>query len=204
MTPDDAMALREPFPKDFIEYKNVNGRQYAYINHARVTDRLIQVDPAWTWEPMGLTDKGSPSIDMNNGIWIRLTILGVTRIGYGAAEPHQKGADAVKTAISDAIKNASMRFGVALDLWGSDGLTEPALAIVRPIVQEQMEDDPWALGEAEVNQEAMVIEAGSCDHGARRFRKAQDGKWAAYFCPGNVAGCQPIDARTGKAWPAKK
>ncbi len=204
MTPDDASALRAPFPKDFIEYKEMSGKQFAYINHAIVTDRLIQVDPCWTWEPMAFTERGAPAMDMNNGLWIRLTILGVSRIGFGAAEPHQKGSDAVKTAISDAIKNAAMRFGVALDLWGADG-AEPALALVRPIVQEPLEDNPWAASEAEGNQDEETIQApGDCEHGSRVFRKAPDGKWAAYFCSQKIAGCQPVDARTGKLWPAKK
>jgi hypothetical protein len=117
----DAAKLRAPFKADLIEQKTMGNRSYAYINHAVVTDRLIEVDPAWYWQPMA-TDpaNGMPQLDEYNGLWIRLTILGVSRIGYGASEPHQKGADAIKTAISDAIKNAAMRFGVALDLWGAD------------------------------------------------------------------------------------
>jgi Rad52/22 family double-strand break repair protein len=120
MNEDKAKALRAPFRDDQIEAKNVGQRSYNFINHAVVTDRLISVDPAWYWQPMALADNGSPVLDEFNGLWIRLTVCGVTRIGYGASEPHQKGADAVKTAISDAIKNAAMRFGVALDLWGAD------------------------------------------------------------------------------------
>ena len=120
MNEDKAKALRAPFRDDQVEAKNVGQRSYNFINHAVVTDRLISVDPAWYWQPMAISDNGSPVLDEFNGLWIRLTVCGVTRIGYGASEPHQKGADAVKTAISDAIKNAAMRFGVALDLWGAD------------------------------------------------------------------------------------
>lgn len=120
MNEDKAKALRAPFRDDQVEAKNVGQRSYNFINHAVVTDRLISVDPAWYWQPMAISGNGSPVLDEFNGLWIRLTVCGVTRIGYGASEPHQKGADAVKTAISDAIKNAAMRFGVALDLWGAD------------------------------------------------------------------------------------
>jgi len=120
MNEDKAKALRAPFRDDQVEAKNVGQRSYNFINHAVVTDRLISVDPAWYWQPMAISDNGSPVLDEFNGLWIRLTVCGVTRIGYGASEPHQKGADAVKTAISDALKNAAMRFGVALDLWGAD------------------------------------------------------------------------------------
>jgi len=130
-----AKALRAPFGNGVIETKNVGSRIYNFINHAVVTDRLIAVDPNWYWQPMALAVDGSPVIDANNGLWIRLTVCGVTRIGYGASEPHQKGADAVKTAISDALKNAAMRFGVALDLWGADSsvMGVEAVTLTQPL-----------------------------------------------------------------------
>jgi hypothetical protein len=84
-----------------------------YVGHADVTARLLEVDPAWTWEPMALDPSGLPLIDRNGGLWIRLTVLGVTRPGYGDAE----GGKGAKEAIGDALRNAAMRFGVALDLW---------------------------------------------------------------------------------------
>ena len=120
MDENQAKALRASFRDDQIQTKNIGQRSYNFINHAVITDRLISVDPDWYWQPMAISANGSPVLDDFNGLWIRLTVCGVTRIGYGASEPHQKGADAVKTAISDAIKNAAMRFGVALDLWGAD------------------------------------------------------------------------------------
>lgn len=120
MDENQAKALRASFRDEQIQTKNIGQRSYNFINHAVITDRLISVDPDWYWQPMGISANGSPVLDDFNGLWIRLTVCGVTRIGYGASEPHQKGADAVKTAISDAIKNAAMRFGVALDLWGAD------------------------------------------------------------------------------------
>lgn len=199
MTPDDAQALRAPFPSELIEYKSMGGRDFAYVNHAHVTDRLIEVDPSWTWKPMARDDHGAPRTDMNGGIWIELTILGVTRIGYGASEPHQKGSDATKTAISDAIKNAAMRFGVALDLWMKEA--EPPLAVVRPLTQVPLEDDPWAVTQAEEPQDDFIPR---CAHGERVFRAAKDNKWSAYFCPEKRDGCQPQDAKTGQLWPAKK
>jgi hypothetical protein len=47
----------------------------------------------------------------------------VTRIGYG--EPIGKGDwhDKRKAAIGNAIRNAAMRFGVALDLWAQDDIS---------------------------------------------------------------------------------
>lgn len=89
-----------------------------YAGHAVVTDRLLQVDPAWTWEPLALDGAGLPLIDSVGGLWIRMTVLGVTRLGYGDAGG-KRGADAVKETIGDAIRNAALRFGVGIDLWGA-------------------------------------------------------------------------------------
>lgn len=99
-----------------------------YIGHAAVTDRLLQVDPQWSWEPVALGQDGLPALDRNGGLWIRLTVAGVTRLGYGDAEGKQ-GGSAVKEAIGDALRNGAMRFGVALDLWHKGDLhadEEPA------------------------------------------------------------------------------
>jgi hypothetical protein len=89
-----------------------------YAGHAVVTDRLLQVDPEWSWEPFALDRDGLPFIDSVGGMWIRLTVLGVTRLGYGDAGG-KRGADAVKETIGDGIRNAALRFGVGLDLWGA-------------------------------------------------------------------------------------
>lgn len=86
-----------------------------YVGHAALTDRLLDVDPHWTWEPVAYRD-GLPALDANGGLWIKLTICGVTRLGYGSADG-KKGGDAVKELIGDALRNAAMRFGAALDLW---------------------------------------------------------------------------------------
>ncbi|MFC0546900.1 hypothetical protein [Kutzneria chonburiensis] len=105
-----------------------------YVGHAEVTDRLLAVDPEWTWEPLALDAHGLPLFDGNGGLWIRLTIAGVTRIGYGAADG-KSGPDAVKEAIGDGIRNSGMRFGVALDLWGASGAGagEPADEAADPL-----------------------------------------------------------------------
>lgn len=95
-----------------------------YVGHAEVTSRLLEVDPLWTWEPLALDDRGLPLFDEYKGLWMRLTICGVSRIGYGtAAWPKYKDpGDIVKEIIGDAIRNAAQRFGVALDLWAKTDL----------------------------------------------------------------------------------
>ena len=87
-----------------------------YVGHAALTDRLLDADPAWTWEPLGFTPEGLPAMDRNGGLWIKLTVCGVSRFGYGHAGD-KNGGDAVKEVIGDALRNAAMRFGAALDLW---------------------------------------------------------------------------------------
>lgn len=103
----------------------------AYVGHGHVTDRLLSVDPTWTWEPLALDDRGLPAFDSNGGLWIRLTVTGVTRLGYGHAD-EKTGGDAVKEIIGDALRNAGMRFGVGLDLWTQDGPTAPSAEASEP------------------------------------------------------------------------
>lgn len=106
-----------------------------FVGHADVTDRLLSVDPSWNWEPLGFDSFGSPAFDGNGGLWIKLTIGGTTRLGYGHADG-KTGGDAVKEAIGDAIRNAAMRFGVALDLWRKETVVAeddvPAREVERP------------------------------------------------------------------------
>lgn len=87
-----------------------------YVGHAAATDRLLDTDLEWSWEPMAVTAIGLPAFDNNNGLWIKLTVCGVTRIGYGSAGD-KTGGDAIKEIIGDSLRNAGMRFGMALDLW---------------------------------------------------------------------------------------
>ena len=87
-----------------------------YVGHAALTDRLLDADPQWSWEPLGFTPEGLPALDKDGGLWIKLTVCGVTRFGYGGADG-KKGTDATKELIGDALRNAAMRFGAALDLW---------------------------------------------------------------------------------------
>jgi hypothetical protein len=88
-----------------------------YVGHAALTDRLLDVDPFWNWEPVAVNPAtGEPSLDKDGGMWINLTICGMTRRGYGDAQG-KTGGNATKERIGDAIRNAAMRFGAALELW---------------------------------------------------------------------------------------
>lgn len=87
-----------------------------YVGHAALTARLLKVDPLYSWEPFAVNEFGLPAIDKDGGLWIKLTVCGVTRPGYGGADG-KRGTDATKELIGDALRNAGMRFGMALDLW---------------------------------------------------------------------------------------
>lgn len=96
----------------------------SYVGHAGVTHRLLDVDPTWNWEPIAFDERGFPAFDEQGGLWIRLTICGHTRLGYGNAmhSEFKEVGSREKEVIGDAIRNAAMRFGVALDLWSKADL----------------------------------------------------------------------------------
>ena len=60
MTPEQAAALRAPFPPEQVGKLPKAGMTLDYVSHAWVTERLLQVDPTWCWEPMGHTEHGTP------------------------------------------------------------------------------------------------------------------------------------------------
>jgi hypothetical protein len=142
MKPEQQSALRAPFAKEQIQKLDAGYAKLDYVSHAWVTDRLLAVDPEWTWKPLAFDESGLPLFDENGGLWIELTVAGVTRYGYGEPQGRDR-FDSKKGAIGNALRNAAMRFGVALDLWakestesGSKGRTEPTKAIPE-------DSDPW-------------------------------------------------------------
>lgn len=146
MKPEQATALRRPFPAESVGQLPKGGVMLDYVGHAAVTDRLLTVDPEWSWEPMALDQFGSPMLDKDGNLWIRLTICGVTRLGVGDGK-------SMKERVGDAIRNAAMRFGVALDLWAKENLVEFRQAAVAapqstpPHPQEPEVDAPDELDE---------------------------------------------------------
>lgn len=90
-----------------------------YIGHAAVTQRLLDADLAWAWEPLAYDGNGLPLFDAAGGLWGKLTVCGVTRLGYGNADkkPTADAGAREKEVIGDFLRNAAMRFGVGLDLW---------------------------------------------------------------------------------------
>lgn len=160
--------LREPFPSHQIgklpkpyrsdspksqcqecgTYHGQPALHLDFVGHAALTDRLLDADPQWTWEPVAFGPDGLPMLDRNGGLWIRLTVCGVTRLGYGDAQG-KTGPNAIKEAIGDGLRNAGMRFGIALDLWHKGDLHIEEAG--REEAKRQAErgplpssEDPWA------------------------------------------------------------
>lgn len=109
-----------------------------YVGHAALTDRLLDTDPAWSWEPVAFRD-GLPAFDQTGGLWIKLTVCGVTRLGYGhaAGKPNADPGAREKEVIGDALRNAAMRFGAALDLWHKGDLHVEAADDAEPPVSAE-------------------------------------------------------------------
>lgn len=116
MTPEQAKALRAPFPKESIGRLPKGGTFLDFVGHAACTDRLLAVDESWWWEPLALDEDGLPAYDKSGGLWIKLHVAETTTLGYG-------DGPTVKERIGDAIRNAAMRRGVALDLWAKEDLS---------------------------------------------------------------------------------
>ena len=142
MNEEQMKKLRAAFPKHQLQKLDVGGAQLTYANHAAVTQRLLEVDPTWNWEPVAFDADGLPKFDDRGGLWIKLTVCGITRYGYG--EPKGKDSyDKIKGSISNALRVAAMRFGVGLDLW-SDVNIETTFEPLKPVASEDQVAD-WTL-----------------------------------------------------------
>ena len=96
------------------------GIQLDFVGHADITRILIEIDPCWRWVPIDW-DNGRPKIHVENGIatmWGELTLLGQARLGVGSCRADKQDLD--KELVSDFLRNAAMRFGIALSLWSKE------------------------------------------------------------------------------------
>jgi hypothetical protein len=168
-TKTDGLALlRAPFPANQVSYLPKGGTKLAYVGHAALTDRLLDADPTWSWEPVPNAESlGLPCSP--GGMWIRLTVCGVSRLGFGHAEG-KKGGDAIKEIIGDALRNAAMRFGAALDLWHKGELhaePEPTDAERAAARQQWLEKQFAAIDAAKSFGDLKIVLAAARD-AARR------------------------------------
>jgi hypothetical protein len=94
-----------------------------YVGHAAVRDRLLEADPTWTWHPYAVDEQGLPRIVVKGGtavMWITLRVAGMERPGVGTAPADSFEVE--KQLIGDALRNAALSFGVAIDLWAKEEL----------------------------------------------------------------------------------
>jgi hypothetical protein len=127
-----------------------------YVGHAGITMRLNEaVGPEnWDWEPMVYHPSGAPFID-GGGMWITLTILGVTKKGYGDSAG-KSGHNAIKEVIGDALRNAAMRFGVGTYLWSKSD--HAASLHVDPDPESANAPQPSPQGNPEENRGARLLD----------------------------------------------
>lgn len=164
--PHQISLLPKPYKRDSPKgkcaecggYHGLPAAHLSYVGHAALTDRLLDCDPNWSWEPVAFGADGLPLLDRDGGMWIRLTVCGVTRLGYGDAQG-KTGPDAMKERIGDALRNAAMRFGAALDLWHKGELhkdDEPDSA-PESISDSEMADFQIAIRESEAMDALLKI-----------------------------------------------
>ena len=134
---DALKKLREPFPPAQIGKLPKGGIFLDFVGHGHLTARFLDVDPEWNWEPLAYDEVGLPLLDENGGLWIKLTIGGVTQLGYGNTSG-KKGPNATKEAIGDALRNAGMRFGAALELWCRGDPDAPAAKSPADVAREDL------------------------------------------------------------------
>lgn len=125
LTKDDLNILKQPFAASEHEFLKGN----AYITEAAITERIEQIDPAWTLEQVSMFNRA----DSNQVVCtMRLTIKGVWRDGVGMSQITKlksgdgEANEAEKSAATDAMKRAARLFGIGRYLLSlPDGVRDP-------------------------------------------------------------------------------
>lgn len=110
LTDENMEVLKRPF--DVSDHEFLNGM--AYITEYAITERIEEVDPAWSFERVG--DPVYSDGDQIT-IFMSMTVCGSTRTNAGTATiTRNKNGDvygeAVKSATTDALKRCARLFGV--------------------------------------------------------------------------------------------
>jgi hypothetical protein len=154
------------------------GTKLDFVGHADITRILIEIDPYWSWDPCGWNN-GRPAIHVENGIatmWGWLTVHGKEMLGVGSVKADKMDLD--KELIGDFLRNASMRFGISLNLWTKNQWADldgdkpkpqpapqskpatPALPDDAPLTDQQIEAFNKACVDADLNPMAIYRDAG--------------------------------------------
>ena len=174
-----------------------------YVGHAALTDRLLDADPNWSWEPAALID-GLPAFDKTGGLWIKLTVCGVTRLGYGHAanKPGMDPGAREKEAIGDALRNAAMRFGAALDLWHKGDLhasDEPEDA-----PRQTKREEPNDTGPSAADFAIKGLKAATSADDFKATWEANRANWKAVMSDVDYARVVTIMQSEAKRWAPKE
>jgi hypothetical protein len=127
MSTTDWVALRKPFdPKQVTQVDKGFGK-IDTVNHAHVTNRLNHAAPGWThgfsrW----IEAPGKDGMTHLLAVIGWMEIDGIRHEEVGEVERPSTYGDEAKKAVSDFIKRAAMRFGVAIDLWAKEELEASA------------------------------------------------------------------------------
>jgi hypothetical protein len=196
--PDEIEILPKPYKKDSEKgncrvcngFHGLPAAHLSYVGHAGVTMRLTSVDPKWTWRPLHpdvderalaaavnsgnpellrlLLEHAPPTIEPNGGIWIRLQVAGIERLGFGDADGRTGTPKDMKEMIGDAIRNGAMRMGVGTYLWSKSDRAQAILA-------RQGADDERVQQEDRMRQEVPKGKPAQRSKGAAAM--AQEDPW---------------------------
>lgn len=126
LNPDELSAIPldwgSPAPEllGHLERRSKNGPPVIldFFDHAQTRKALTAIDPLWTYEFVAVADDGLPRVRQVGDViylGIRLTVWGKTFPGIGSATT--SSPDVLKELIGDALRNAAMSFGIAVNLW---------------------------------------------------------------------------------------
>jgi len=92
-------------------------------------------------------------------------VCGVTRLGYGEPQGRDK-YDSVKGSISNSLRNAAMRFGVALDLWAHEvqGSLPAAPKAKAPLPKSAPKEKPMPVADRSDEIAEAYVKIGLADN----------------------------------------
>lgn len=135
ITPEEKRLLRRPFTAEAVKFRidgkptsNGNVRILTYIDSRLAAERLSEVDPSWSGEPVFVGHTESDPVGLSVGVPVvyHLTVAGHTRADVGQIGKAQWGDNKgnydtddkhAKVAVSDALKRAAVLFGVGAYLY---------------------------------------------------------------------------------------
>lgn len=112
-----AAELRDPFPPEKVKQRDGRGGlKLDYIAGEDILERYLNTSSTFTWDIQEVGFK-----DESVFIVGRLTVLSdgsvIQRDGVGASQIRGELDDAIKTANTEAFKNAAKHYGTGLYLW---------------------------------------------------------------------------------------